>query len=200
MTRFRLTWVSSTGGPLIVLPKAACRTWSGIEPSREPGATARFRWGDPSDPPSDYDRACDVTGRVAVLGSGASSALVLGDMPLMTTWWPLVAGGYFVRWVYADSEADALRGLSSVPARSFRSDRVTFRFDSGPLLLFDSSVPGAWLTRRGGPKPTIDTIDLPPGEYRVSTCVYNPDEQTQLVLHRLAPAPRRSRSGKRAPT
>lgn len=48
----RLRWVDSTGGPLMLLPKALLSLWSGIDPSSQPGVEATaFRWkGDPVGP------------------------------------------------------------------------------------------------------------------------------------------------------
>jgi hypothetical protein len=62
------TWVTSAGGPLILIPESACHLWGGA-PRTYP------------DEEGDYGRACDVDGYVGLIDVGAAQALVLGDMP-----------------------------------------------------------------------------------------------------------------------
>lgn len=69
------TWVTSAGGPLILIPESACHHWGGA-PRTYP------------DDEGDYGRACEVDGYVGLIDVGAAQALVLGDMPARTTFLP----------------------------------------------------------------------------------------------------------------
>jgi hypothetical protein len=69
------TWVTSAGGPLILIPQSVCHHWVGA-PRTYP------------DDEGDYGRACEVDGYVGLIDVGGAQALVLGDMPARTTFLP----------------------------------------------------------------------------------------------------------------
>ena len=181
MTSPVLQWVQSNGGPLLVLPRALLEGWEGTEePERYRGVEARSRWN-PEGPATDYDRACDVTDLVGTVPVGSGEGLVLGDEPLATTWWPseAVQGGLLVRWEYAEADAMVRRWISAVPAHLAWAPGVRFRFDEGPLVLFDSAEPGL------DPLGVRLEITLEAGTYEVQTTRWRPDASTSLLLHRL---------------
>ena len=94
----RFAWLTSDGGPLLLLARAYLRYWGGIDPPTG-GRTieARFRWsGTAATPATDYDRACDVDDELGLLAVGPGHALVLGDEPLATSGGPPV--GPAGRW------------------------------------------------------------------------------------------------------
>jgi hypothetical protein len=69
------TWVTSAGGPLILIPQSVCHQWGGA-PRTYP------------DDEGDYGRACGVDGYLGLIDVGAAQALVLGDMPARTMFIP----------------------------------------------------------------------------------------------------------------
>ncbi|MFD0328281.1 Imm21 family immunity protein [Streptacidiphilus monticola] len=96
-----LAWVTSMGGPLIVVPVSALPYWGGCT---EDGMIT----GD-GDQPDHYDRACDVdalAGVIALHSPVEASVLVLGDEPATTCYLPHRLA--FMRWLAADSDAELL--------------------------------------------------------------------------------------------
>jgi hypothetical protein len=200
MSRRALRWITTTGGPLLVLPRANLRAWSGIHPSEDPLNDARFRWNStPGSAPSDYDRACDVKGLLAVLEIGGAHGIVLADSPDATLWWPLSeTSGYLVRQPAAREDETVREALAAVPGSLFRRERETFTVQRGELVLFDSSVPGREFRAMMAMGSRYQTIRLAPGTYNIETARYEPSRETVLVLHRLRTASPRHRK-KRAP-
>ena len=185
-----LAWVQSEGGPLLLLPERHLTQWEGVRPpSGGRVVEAVFRWGDPSAPATDYDRAADVDDWVAVLPVGQGEGLVLNDFPAMTAWWPELPGerGLLVRWLVAESEADVIRHLARVPEEIWSDDRVALVTDNERLYLFDSALAGREVMSEGDAESLV--ICLRPGRFSVLTAHYMPDERTRLMLHRLSPEP-----------
>ncbi len=187
-----MRWIHSTGGPLLLVPTEHVRSWEGIDPPpRRRQVVARFRWAGPDAPATDYDRACDVDGWLGVLEIGSGHGVVLGDEPMGTTWQASgsleasgesegTAGGLLVRWMYADSEAEALRALQRVPETAWRDDGIVLEVGGEGLCLMDAATPRSELA-----DDDHLTIHLPPGTYAFATAEHRPDSQTSLVLHRL---------------
>lgn len=190
----KLRWVQSAGGPLLLLPVSLRRRWSGIEPTKDPLNDAKFRWDETMAVPSDYDRACDVSGLLTKLDIGDGYGLVLGEQPLSTAWLSAEGqpGGLLVRWYYGDSQAEVERSLQDVPARLFRHSKLVFTFTGRMAVLFDSAIPGRELP--GWQKESFCRFRLAAGRYAVSTAEYSPSDETKLILHRLAPLNRPSGS------
>ncbi len=130
---------------------------------------------------TDYDRACEVRDEVAVIASGEGSALVLGDEPLATGWWPTEHGGWLLRWVYGSSEADLLRGVPRAGAEQFPSGpHLEFTTGtSGECILIDAADPG------DEPLRSQLSIRLVPGSYKVDTMLVDVDPENRLLVHRL---------------
>jgi hypothetical protein len=180
-----LKWLASSGGPLLLLASEYLQYWEGSDPPTG-GRTidARFRWtGQSDDPATDYDRACDIDNYLGLVDVGPGQALVLGDAPLGTTWWPAApGGGLLVRWRYAQDEASVVRALADIPEAIWEPAQFELRVGNGPLYLFDAAYPGAMATE-------YLVVELRSGHYAAATAVYEPDDFTALVLHRLSPRP-----------
>ncbi|MBM0278988.1 Imm21 family immunity protein [Micromonospora tarensis] len=161
----QLSWVDSGGGPLIVVPSAVLAEWR--------GATT-----DDPDDWGDYERACRIDGYVGTLDVGAGQALVLADEPATTTYLP--DRRVFVRWLYANSEADVIRLLPQAIAIADWADAGTWT-TTGPARLFDSGYAG------DGPEPpTHLTVEVAAGTYLIRTAHVEPDKHTALMLVHLA--------------
>lgn len=180
-------WVQSNGGPLLFLPRSLLPEWGGALRGTE-GMDAEFRWRGEG-PATDYDRACDIEDYTGLIPVGSGHALVLGDEPLVTCWWPYSAGdgGLFVRWVCADSEQflQHLQGLVDV---RFTSSPHVLEVVEGEHHLFDAAVPGADVR----PNEALP-VELEPGRYEIATGRFTPDSRTELLLHRLRRTVRNSR-------
>jgi hypothetical protein len=185
-----LRWLGSDGGPLLLVPGEHVLSWEGIDPpSNGRHLDAHFRWDGPDSPATDYDRACDVQGWIGLLDVGSGQGVVLGGEPLSTAW-QASAGvgesgedpcGIFIRWEYANSEAEVLEALKHVPATIWRDDGLLLSVTYEPLYLLDSAYNPAWRLDEG----YYMTIQLPPGRYSIATAEYKPDSHMSLVLHRL---------------
>jgi hypothetical protein len=118
---------------------------------------------------------------------------------LPTAWWPydfpdfpdkngsgseITPGGILVRWINAESEQDVLRSLEDVPSEIWTAEQFSLSIGSAPLYLFDSAYSGAELDAAD---PLL--IRLPSGDYSVFTARHTPDEETDLILHRLTLLP-----------
>ncbi|MFL5576192.1 MAG: Imm21 family immunity protein [Gemmatimonadaceae bacterium] len=181
MSSPRLEWISTGGGPLLLLQTDLLPQWEGAELS-ERQIAASSRWI-PEGPATDYDRACDV-GELGFVSVGSGQGLVMGDEPLPTAWWPLPreGGGLFVRWVYADDDAAVARALESVSTARFDATGLVFPVRQSDLVLFDSAMPGYDI------RTAHQTVVMWPGWYTVESARMSPDPHTSVVLHRLRPA------------
>jgi hypothetical protein len=170
-----LTWVTSAGGPLLVAPQSALSQWMGVTDHDGPVET----WGD-------YGRACSVGGYIGRVAIGERQGLVLGDEPAMTAYLP--AERLFVRWVAA-YEQDELVTAARQAVRSgveWDEDEDLVWEVEGPVVLFDSALPGAEL------KPDNHlVIDLEPGRYRVRA-TYRDNGDNRMILVQLQPLPQLS--------
>jgi Immunity protein 21 len=177
--RGELTWIYSEGGPLLLLSQEHLAAWEGSDPpsgGRE--VQAIFRYAGVGSSATDYDRACDVTDYLALLGVGQGQGLVLGDEPFQTAWWlDQHWRGMLVRWRWAEDEASAIQALSRIPDPVWEETGLVFTSSGSPLYLFDSACPGDEL---------LDhlSIDLSQGSYSIATGILQPDRQTSLLLHR----------------
>jgi hypothetical protein len=163
-----MQWIESNGGPLVVVDEEHLGQWLGTDGNSAGG----------SDGESDYDRACRVDDYVAVIPTGRTKALVLGDEPHRTTWVKRPNGGLFVRWVYSDSEESIRRSLDAQPIDSALSDNgLTFHVGSQGARLFDSADPGTDIQGEN------ILLHLEPGEYVVSTGVIDPTDDVRLIVH-----------------
>lgn len=164
-----LVWIESAGGPLLLLEKNLIPGWHGCSSNLE-------------DSPTDYERACAVDDYIGVIPVASGIGIVLGEEPLSSAWWPLTEAGrgVLVRWLFAENEAAVTRALENLPNREWQRTNVEFTVSNGSLILFDAASSG----------PDIDEsleIELPGGRYAAETLMYEPDEQTSLILHRFVP-------------
>ena len=175
-----LSWLGTDAGHLILMPASARSQWSGTEPSRDPEAsTAQFRWNQPDDPPSDYDRACDVNDYVGILNVGAHQAIVLGQDPLPTAGQPLATGGLLIARLYT-TEIGLPATLPSIADLEWQPVGHVI-LDGSRVVLFDSTEPG-W------EDPVFPSVEfgLAAGRYNVEHTRYR-DADVELWLVRLNP-------------
>ncbi|WP_405061537.1 immunity 21 family protein [Kribbella sp. NBC_01505] len=163
-------WVSSMGGPLIVVPVSALGDWRGGRPE-----------GNVTGPDDDYDRACAVEEWAGVIEVGDSaSALVLSGDPATTRYLP--DERMFLRWLAADSEAELLAAAQVVlndPEREWESCGV-WETD-GAAVLMDSAA-------AGGESEEEAPVDVPAGRWNVLVMDDIEKGPSWLCLVRLVPA------------
>ena len=170
------------------MPIAARPHWSGIEPPRDGRVVqATFRWDQPSDPPTDYDRACDVNDYVGILEIASFPAIVLNVEPLPTTWIPLPEGGILIMRLYT-SEVGFPSRLPNIESVEWTASG-SIDSDGSPFVLFDS-------TETGWEEPAFPSLDvaLSAGRYEVEHGrLVNPDMELWLVRLRPVLATERRR-------
>ena len=154
-------WVTTGGGPLIVMPESACPQWGGV-PATYP------------DEEGDYGRACAVDGYLGLIDVGGAKALVLGDYPARTTFVP--AWNVFVRAIGLDADVN-VEALASDLVPVARWEEALHWSVAEPVMLFDSVYSGAEFVAEEHLR-----LDLAAGVYTVEAAyVERPDAYVILV-------------------
>ncbi len=176
-------WVTSMGGPLIVIPTSALAAWRGCTQS---GVMA----GDGT-APDDYDRACAVDGLAGVItvGENGTQALVLADEPATSCYLPEPRA--FLRWLAADSEAGLRAAAEAVladPATEW--EQCGTWVSDGPAVLMDSAEAGSELdiAYPDGGMPDQAQVPLPAGRWKVRAAHAGADGENWVGLIQLLPA------------
>jgi len=158
-----MRWISSSGGPLILLPRVAASLWRGV--------------GDDSQLPSDYDAACAIEDFTGIVRKNGHDILVLDDEPMQTCFVEHEAAPLLVRWMYAPDEEAVLTSLGTLGLEANPEETVKCGFSSGDLLLLDAAYDG---------RDPIETlpVSIDPGEYNILTFIHKPSPEVALVIHR----------------
>ena len=147
----RLEFVSTHGGPVLMMPVAHQARWHGVYD--ESGAYVFEK------EPTDYDRACGSGDPVAPIACGPSQAWVL-PCPDATAFHPLDDGGLLVRWIGADNPETLLAGALLAP-ETLWSDTGHVLESEGAFLLMDAVDDGRDI------EFPHTTFPLAPGRYAV---------------------------------
>ena len=173
--KFQFTWVSCDGGPLLLIEEKYLKFWEGSDaPSNGRVVEAEFRWG--LDVATDYDKACDIEDLLGLIDVGEGKALVLGADETSTTWLQTNdSEGMLVRWIYANSENDAIESAKLV---SFDKEAdFEFVVENYNLVLFAACE--SW---NDNIYPRLK-FSLPNGKYKIFTNEFKNDE-TWMICHR----------------
>ena len=163
-----LDWIETSGGPLVLMESKLSVKWGGVSGSNSKESV------------SDYDYACNVDEYIEKVPYDSGEIVVFGDEPDRTTYIPISeACGVFVRWKWSNT-----RDIQDLVLEKFNelrfmdSIRIKYTLNSDSLYLFDSSVRGSEINEKL-------EINLPKGEYELSTEIFEPDIEIRLVLHRI---------------
>jgi hypothetical protein len=126
-------WITSLGGPLILVPESVCQHWNG----------APRDWPDSE---GDYGRACAVDGYIGLIGVGPHHALVLGDDPARTTFHP--GHSLLIRTIAIDDDTDLDAILDRILPTIAWEEQLTWDVP-GPVMLFDSVCSYGQVTEAG---------------------------------------------------
>ena len=174
-----MKWITSEGGPLLLLDEQELGGWGGVIDAIDewpPGESFS-----PDGFPTDYDRACRISGYLGTIPVGATQALVIADEPLPTTWVPAASGGTIVRYLYTACDDPPVDWLDGLPDSIFEQE-TTLLVAGETLVLFDAAIAGRDVL--GEPAQHL-VLNLRPGLYNVKTATYEPNAETSMVLHRL---------------
>ena len=167
-----LTWVNSTGGPLICGESAVLAAWNGISGSSEGDGTQ-----------TDYERACKTTAYLEAITVGGAKALILGDEPMQSTFVAAAANKLRIaRWIAAPSREAAealLRGPDTGLVEA--GSPVEFDIAGQELYMFDSSAP--WI--QGKTEAAVSLVQ--PGAYIVTTEKLTSPATVAFIIHRFLP-------------
>lgn len=173
MSDKNLKWISSDGGPLILMERNLVAHWRGNSDASSNERLSKDAYL------TDYDRACSVGDYLGLIQVASGEALVLDDEPMQTAWLGLSKEkGLLVRWQWARDEASIMRTIGGIAEELWETTDLVFEMTNGELLLFDAACSG----------DEIDSgvrIALSPGEYLLDTACYRPNDETSLILHRL---------------
>ncbi|WP_276483450.1 Imm21 family immunity protein [Paraflavitalea pollutisoli] len=179
-----LKWIESGGGPLVLMDENSVKGWSGVLDSR---AYADNKLEDAADfmdaEQADYGKACLVEDMLGLVDVDDNQALVLNDDALPTTVLPPIDSVTVIaRAVSGESFAKVEAYLKQLPLASITDwqEFGIFRVVDEYLVLFDAAAYAIILR-----EPDYLAINMPVGSYFVSTAMYEPDEQTQVLLHKL---------------
>ena len=154
-----MDWISSEGGPLVVIGKSELVNWQGVDSS-------------------DYNRACSVEDYVGLIPVGNSEAIVLGDEPCQTGVVSLNSREVVLaRWVYGEDELTVENYLKKLSEKAFNNpcEQIEYQAKDDNFVLFDATL-------NGESASGVD-IALPLDKYVIKTIQYEPDENTFLILH-----------------
>ncbi len=163
-----LKWISTLGGPLILMEHTALNAWRGDSDPESSSDEIET---------SDYERACSIEDYVGVIKVADSTALVLGDLPSQTAHVQINTRTFLlVRWIWANDEEQVREILSGLSLEQDWSDtEANLTFPKGNLVLFDSVYDGESLSE-------CLKIQVEPGNYHVSTRSYQPNKEINLFL------------------
>lgn len=161
-------WIESGGGPLLLAAASLMDAWSGIEPS------------DRNDASTDYARACLIDGEIGTISIGSEQGIVFGDEPDRTTIFEENSKILVLRWRWAESESHLLSKLfKEMHLINFKSSGV-FITTPGEHWLFDSACPGQDVREHL-------TVTLDAQRNHLETALFQPDEETCALVHRIRP-------------
>lgn len=122
-----IKWISSEGGPLILLERNIASYWKGHDGS---GTGERLS--------TDYERACEIEDYLGFLPVGPGEALVLNDEPMQTAWMRLGDTlGIVIRWEWAEDEETLVSAVQTIPEDLWEESGLSLNVRDGRLLLFD---------------------------------------------------------------
>jgi hypothetical protein len=176
--RTRLTWVSTTGGPHLVVPERYASAWEAyFSPTGGRKVEAAFR-ANPEGPATDYDRACDVSGWLGVIPVGRAQALVLRGADTDAAYYRWGRRHFLLQWYCAPSETALLDHVHDVWSGLPVEEEVVLRHPGGKLFLMDAAdLPGRWEVEHA-------EFELPRGRYRVLTS-HSRSEEIDFIVHQL---------------
>jgi hypothetical protein len=170
-----LKWITTNGGPMVLVPRSALSAWRGDRGTSGP-KVEDF---------TDYGRACQVEGFLGLIECDGRHVPVIGDEPAETTWLPYhFSSGIIAKWTYAPSRESASAALARlalaevIDGLTWRGPKVFAEIADQSMWLFDAALEGRDL------KPGR-FIEIPahPGTLEIDTAIYEPNPDLSFVLH-----------------
>ena len=155
-----LRWVSSHGGPLLVLDRELSRGWGGTY-----DATGREVFAEGGD--CDYNHAC--SGSEPTLKIGRGSAMFL-ETAAPTTW--LAERNVILRSISCDDEVTTVAGAFEIPEPAWKRTRAKLTIGKTGARIMDATARGAkpHITRQSHGCHEVLDFALPAGTYTIERC------------------------------
>lgn len=160
-----MEWISSDGGPLIVIEENYLPIWRGASDSLDGGL-------------ADYERVGEITDWLGFINVGAGTVLVLSGDDTATTWLESFTGSQsmLLRWIYANTEDEIINTAQSLFEKvKAETNSVSWAIKCDLVLL------AACEAGEDEMYPRL-RIKIPSGNYKISTIEYE-DEQTSVICH-----------------
>ena len=164
MSKFNFsTWLSSSGGPLIVMDESRAKLWTGIDSQ-----------------PSDYDLACQTNDYAEKLTVHDSQVMILGDEPLQTAIATADDLQLIVRWKWAESETDVKAEVEKIDfGLVLYIENLVVQWADRTLVMFDAADTYE--------ADTCLTVQIQSRRSEVLTFIYDPTPDTSLLNHIIKP-------------
>jgi hypothetical protein len=184
-TMDRLKWIDSTGGPLILISDKSYKLWSGIL-KRSSYLDNKIEDADDflNADETDYGKACSVQDYLGAVKVEDDTVLVLGDEPLLTTVFLSVDDRTVIaRWYYGEDEQSVENFLKTIDLNSIDNWEfaLTLNLSSDKQYLIDSACSASMFDKSNDHL----SLDIQQGDYKIWTSVYEPDDKTKLLIHKL---------------
>lgn len=180
----KLNWIDSAGGPLILISDKSFGLWSGILNRSAYLKNIEEDSDDFLDPEeADYGRACLIEGYLGLVKVDNEDALILGGEPMLTTFFFASGKPVLARWFYGEDELFVENTLLNIDSDAIKNWEFATMFDinTDKQFLFDSACSKTMLDEN---QWECLEINIKPGQYKVSTSVFEPDISTKLILHK----------------
>lgn len=132
---------------------------------------------------SDYERACSATGYVSTFEFEGAQGIVVGDVPLLTSFHSDDLLTALVSIYYAPEDFDVGGALRQMSADRLGNALAMTRFDSvgKEMVMFDSALAGV------GIDEDAVSVSIREGRYVISTHFVEHIPNVSLVVHAFAP-------------
>lgn len=164
MSKFTFSkWLSSSGGPLIVMDESRANLWGGFEGQ-----------------PSDYEIACQSGNYAEKLIMHNAEILVLGDEPLQTSIAKSENLILILRWKWAEDKADIYEAINEIDLDLISSiESIDIQWGETRLVVFDAA-------------DTFNSADCLKFQTHstannIITFIYEPTAETSVLIHAVSP-------------
>lgn len=143
--------IQTDGGPVLALPSTLLPRWHGVNDGAGKYAYEKA--------PTDYARACDVSGHSPIDIAGAQGLVIDGRAVAFVA---LPDTSFFLVWIGADAISHLLQAVLSAPGNSWKRLKSVFTMSGSELALIDSAKDGRVV------KPLAVALGkLMPGRYSI---------------------------------
>lgn len=181
-------WLTTYGGPTIIIGERSIKYWSGIGSIE---ASKEFKYDEAEDfmnpKLSHYGQACEIDELVGVINNieVPGSVIVIGDEPNPMTIMSDKENTelIIIKWDYGESEEEFYSFLIYGELVNLKNWSVDFETEliEKDYLLVDATVFG-FETK----DEQMVKFEVKPGIYQMTTKRYQPNELTSMYLHRLS--------------